>query len=404
MTSLDTALRARPPHIMTLVIATATGALSMNVFLPSLPGMARFFSVEYATIQLTVTLYLAATAIFQLLIGPASDRFGRRPVLLTCLAVFCISTTAAMFATTIHALLLCRILQAFAVGGVVVGRAVVRDIVGTDDAASKIGYITMGMAFVPMIAPAIGGFLDELYGWQSTFLFTLSLGLIAFTIVYLDLRETNHARTGSLSAQIATYPELLGSRRFWGYSAVATFNGGAFFAFIGGAPFIASEIMHIGSTSYGLYFGIVTLGYILGNFLSGRFGKRIGINRMMILGCSIASFGIVLAIALFMVGFNHPFTLFVPVIFTGIGNGLTLPSANAGMVSVRPHLAGSASGLGGAIQLGVGAILTIISGKLLSVESGPYPLLYVMLVSSVLAVFAALFVVMVDRKSTNGSL
>src|SRR5690606_10697078 len=123
----------------------------------SLPGIARYFDADYAVVQLTVSLYLAATAVLQLVIGPASDRFGRRPVMLICFTIFMVGSIAVIYAPTIELLLAARILQAFAAAGMVLSRAIVRDMVGTDEAASKIGYITMGMAVVPMAAPAIGG-------------------------------------------------------------------------------------------------------------------------------------------------------------------------------------------------------------------------------------------------------
>lgn len=156
--------RTTPPHILTLVIATAVSALATNVFLPSLPGIARHFEADYAVAQLTVSIYLAATAFLQLGIGPASDRFGRRPVMLACLGIFVVGSVAALWAPTIEILLAARVLQAFSAAGMVLGRAIVRDTVDTDEAASRIGYITMGMALVPMVAPMIGGLLDEIHG------------------------------------------------------------------------------------------------------------------------------------------------------------------------------------------------------------------------------------------------
>ena len=385
------------PHIVTLVMAAAIGPLAMNVFLPSLPGMARFFASDYAVVQLAVSLYLAATAILQLFIGPASDRFGRRPVMLVCFVIFLIGTVAAVYAPTVEVLLACRILQAFSSAGMVISRAVVRDTVETADAASKIGYITMGMSLVPMVGPVIGGFLDELYGWQSGFLLTFVFGLVAFAVVYFNLNETNQSISPSFAAQFRAYPELLRSRHFWGYTSTAAFTSGAFFAFLGGGPFIATEMLELTPSQYGFYFGIISIGYMLGNFISGRFSRRVGINRMMLTGNIIAALGMVLAVSLFSAGFHHPLSLFGPVFFTGVGNGITLPNANAGIVSVKLHLAGSASGLGGAMQIGGGAALSVVAGALLTVHSGPYPLLWIMLLSSVAAALSTLYVVRVDR-------
>jgi len=393
--------RATPPHPVTLVLATASSALTMNVFLPSLPGMAKHFDTDYAVVQLAVSLYLVVTALLQTVIGPASDRFGRRPVMLACFAVFVVGSLAAIYAPTIEVLLACRLLQASSAGGMVLSRAAIRDTVDTAEAASMIGYVTMGMSVVPMIGPMIGGFLDELYGWQATFLLMLSFGIVALAVIYLDFGETNHHRAASLGEQFRSYPELLSSRRFWGYTATAAFTSGAFFAFIGGGPYVASEMLKLSPSQYGFYFGILSVGYMLGNFISGRFSRRIGINRMMFLGNVVAVLGMALAIALFALGYTHPLSLFGTAFFTGVGNGITLPNANAGMVSVRPHLAGSASGLGGALQTGGGAVLSVAATAVLSPESGPYPLLWVMLLSSAAAVVATLYVMYVERQSSE---
>lgn len=387
-----------PPHIMTLVLAASLSALPMNIFLPSLPGMAKFFETDYATVQLTVSLYLVSTALLQIIIGPASDRFGRRPVMLACFAIFLGGTVAAVYAPTIEMLLVCRTFQSFAAAGMVLSRAVIRDTTDAVHSASKIGYVTMGMSIVPMIGPVIGGFLDEWFGWQSTFLLMLAFGLLAFLVIYLDLGETNRATSSSFSEQFKAYPKLLSSRRFWGYTLTAAFTSGGFFAFLGGGPYVATELLGLSPSQYGFYFGIISVGYLIGNFCSGQLSYRIGINRMMLLGNIISSIGMVLSIALFMMGYNHPLSLFGPAAFTGIGNGVTLPNAIAGIVSVRSDLAGSASGLGGAMQIGGGAILSVVAGHLLGPDTGPYPLLWVMLLSSSAALLCTAYVMRVSRE------
>ncbi|TWG53198.1 MULTISPECIES: multidrug effflux MFS transporter [unclassified Aminobacter] len=394
--------RVTPPHIVTLTLSASIGPLAMNMFLPSLPGMARYFAADYSVMQLTVTLYLFSQAFIQLFIGPASDRFGRRPVMLFSLITFVIGTIVALFAPTIEVLLFARVLQAFAAGGMVLARAMVRDTVATNEAASKIAYITMGMAFVPTITPVIGGMLDVAYGWQASFITMLAFGILSIVLVWIDLGETNRVRSSSMAAQFRSYPELLTSRRFWGYSATAAFTTGTFFAFLGGGPFVATEILGLGPAAYGFYFGIMSMGYIIGNFLSGRYTMRLGVDVMMLSGNALALVAMIVSLILFFAGFDHPLSLFLPAGLVGVGNGLALPSTNAGIVSVRPHLAGSASGLGGALQIAGGAALSVMAGLLISRETGPYPLLWLMVISSFASVLTSLYVRSVSRRQEHG--
>jgi len=219
-----------------------------------------------------------------------------------------------------------------------------------------------------------------------------------FVLSWYDLGETSTTTNRSFAEQFRQYPELLMSRRFWGYCLSATFASGAFFAYLGGAPFVGKEIFHMNAIWLGLSFGAVSFGYMMGNFLSGRFSTRIGINRMILFGCIIAAVGISISMALFYLGLGNAVTFFAFMSTVGLGNGMTLPNASAGMLSVRPDLAGSASGLGGAILIGGGAGLSAFSGSQLSVDTGVYPLLKIMIASSVLAILAILYVMRRERQ------
>jgi len=391
--------RSTPPHMFTLVVAASTAALSTNLFLPSLPSMATYFKTDYSVIQLAVSLYLVAQAVLQLGIGPASDRFGRRPVMIFGFTVFLISTIAALWAPNVQVLLACRLLQAFAASGIVLARAIVRDTAEPADAAAKLGYVMMCMTVAPMIGPMIGGFLDEIYGWQASFYMMAVFGAVAIFIAYKDLGETNLYKSPSMLAQMKSYPEVIKSRRFWGYSLTAACSSGAFFAFIGGGPFVSTEILGMSPTQYGIYFGTVSLGYAAGNFLSARFTRKVGINNMMQLGNCVGLLSMVICISLFLAGYNHPLSLFAPMMLLGVGSGLTQPNAATGMVSVRPRLAGSASGLGGSIQVAGGATFAVLAGLLISEKTGVYPLLIVMGGALVMAMLATAYVIRVAKQA-----
>lgn len=387
--------RRAPPHIGTLVLITGIAALNMNIVLPSLPGIAEYFQVSYSFAQLMISAYLGGTAVIQIIIGPLSDRYGRRPVILASLLVFLLATILCVFAPNYETLFVARMLQTVVVSGIVLSRAVVRDMVSTDEAASMIGYITMGMALVPMVGPMIGGVLDEIYGWRSAFVLTFIWGLFVLVLTYFDMGETNRTPSESFAAQFRAYPELIRSRRFWGYALSAAFVSGSFFAFLGGGPYVATTVLGLTPTQLGIYFGITGVGYIAGNYLSARFAIRVGINLMILIGSNVVVFGMVCSIVAFSLGYSHPLVFFGFMLFVGLGNGITLPGANAGIVSVRPHLAGSASGLGGALMIGGGAGLSVLAGALLGPGTGPYPLLLVMLGSAIAGSCAALYVIYV---------
>ena len=396
MTSLPTIRfldRTTPPHILTLVLITGMSALSMSIFLPSLAAMTTYFDTDYAIMQIALSGYLAATAVLQVFIGPISDRYGRRILVLGSLGLFVAATIGALFATTVEMFLFFRILQAAVATSMALGRAIVRDIVPQNEAASMIGYVTMGMALVPMVGPMIGGGLEQAFGWQATFVFLAVAGACTFALVYVDLGETVKGEGTSFSDQLRTYPELLRSPRFWGYVLCAAFGSGAFFALLGGTSFVATEIFNLSPLWSGIALGAPAIGYAIGNYFSGRFSVRIGINRMAIIGTLVTIFGLGLSAILTVWGVMHPLNFFGFCTFLGLGNGIMLPNVMAGSISVRPHLAGTASGLGGAIMIAGGAALSQFAGAMLTIETGTLPLQLLMLGTSVLALFSVLFVV-----------
>ncbi len=390
--------RSTPPHIMTLVLMTGMAAMTMNMFLPSLPAMTTYFDTDYSVMQLSVALYLGVNAALQVVVGPISDRFGRRPVLLWGFGLFLVATVGCILAPTVEVFLVFRMGQAASVVAMVLSRAVVRDMVPQDQAASMIGYVTMGMAVVPMISPALGGWLDEHFGWQATFWFLLATGALTMWLIWTDLGETNPARPITFRQQARDYPELLKSQRFWGYCLAAAFASGAFFAYLGGAPFVGTQVFGLPPSTLGFFFGAPALGYMLGNFLSGRFSIRVGVNRMVLWGASTTTMGVTVSLLLFLVGSGNVYTFFGFMTFVGLGNGLVMPNATSGMLSVRPHLAGTASGLGGAIMIGGGALLSALAGALLVPGRGPFPLLWIMLVVSALSIVSVLWVIARERR------
>jgi MFS transporter, DHA1 family, multidrug resistance protein len=385
--------RTTPPKIVTLILLAGLSALTMNIFLPSLPGMATYFGVPYGLMQQSVALYLALSAALQIVIGPISDRFGRRKVLIGSLILFLLATIGTLLAQSATTFLIFRMGQAVIASGMVLSRAVVRDMVADAEAASMIGYVTMGMSLVPMLGPVIGGVLDDLYGWHANFALLLVLGTAVLALVWADLGETATPRRVSFRDQVRTYPTLLASRRFWGYTLAAAFASGCFFAYLGGAPYVGDKVFGLSSTHVGVLFALTAIGYAAGNFLAGRYSVRLGMNRMILIGTIVTSVGLAALALLTLLGLSGPTTFFGLTVFMGLGNGICLPNANAGMLSVRPDLAGTASGLGGAILIGGGAALAAFAGVLLGPGATEMPLILLMLASSIASVIAILFVI-----------
>ena len=288
-------------------------------------------------------------------------------------------------------------MQAAIISAHTVSYAVIRDSSGERKAASLMGYIAVAWAIAPMLAPVFGGMLDELFGWRASFWAFLLFGTAIFGLCLLDLHETNTHPSETLREQFRTYPELLRSRRFWGYALCMAFSTGAFYAFLGGAPLAASVLFDMSPVRLGVYMGSITAGFIFGSFLAGCYAARYALTTMMIAGRLVASTGLLAGLVVVSMGFLNELTLFGACVFAGIGNGITMPSSSSGAMSVRPKLSGSASGLSGALLVAGGGVVSAITGTVLPGGNAAYGLLGMMLLSSVLGLGAALYVLHVDR-------
>lgn len=387
-----------PPSRLTLVFLSAVSILPVNIFTPSLSNMAADFEADYALVSIAIGGYAAVAAALQLVMGPLSDRIGRRPVALAGLAIFALASLGAALAADIWTFLSFRLAQGAIASGYAVSLAIIRDSSEERAAASAIGYMTMAWAVAPMLGPVLGGGLDSLFGWRASFWLLALLGLAVVALVWADLGETRTARTDPTARPFAAYPLLFRSARFWAYAICMAFTTGTFYAFLAGAPLTAETLFGTPPAMIGVYVGSITGGFIAGSFLSGRIAARFPLTTTMIAGRVIACAGPAIALALHLAGAGHPFALFGPCLLVGIGNGLTMPSANAGALSVRPDLAGSAAGLSGALTIAGAAIVGSITGAVLTPANSAYALLGMMLASSVASLVAALAVLSLDRR------
>ncbi len=377
------------PSIAILVLCSAVQPFALNVLAPATPAIAQALATDYGTVQLTLTLYLGAVALAQLLVGPISDRIGRRPCIIGGLALFTLGSAVGGFASGLGPLLGARMLQAVGAGtAFALTRAIARDTGERDEAASLIGYVTMAMVVVPMLAPLAGGFIERSYGWRAIFAAMAFMGLIATVGAILKLPETKPAGlpAGGWLDAFRAFPVLARERAFLAYGGGLAMTSSVFFSFIAGAPYAVIEHMKATPTTYGLFFITMSGSYMLGNFLTGRFGRRFGAEKLTRVGNIMSLVGVGAAAALSILFDWTPALLFLPLMLNGIGNGLSIPTLTASALSVRPDLAGAAAGLTGFAQLSLGALLSYVAGALAPVW--PSTFLMLMLAGTVLAVLA----------------
>jgi MFS transporter, DHA1 family, multidrug resistance protein len=352
-----------------VIIATGVGPLSMNLFVPSMPGMQQVFGVGYGTVQLTLTLYLFGLAGAQLVHGPLSDRFGRRPVMVWGLAVNLIGSAMCLLAPTIYLLIAGRFVQA--VGGcvgMVVGRAIVRDCFDRTRTATMLSYVTMVMVVAPMLAPAIGGYLDVWFGWRASFLFVFGISFLVLAATVRWLPETlAERRTGTGFRDITgDFLRLLRYRTFCGYALQVSFTSVTFLSFVGSAPLVTVELLGGLPSDYGLHFIPIAGTYMIANFFSARLTPRLGIERMITIGTLIALCGGSTMLVTQLTGNLSMLTLFGPMVIMAAGHGFCIPNGLAGAISVEPRSAGSAAGLSGFLQIASGACASVIVGSLMA--------------------------------------
>lgn len=377
------------PRLSTLVLVSALAILPINIFLPSLPQIAAEFGVDYGLIGLSLAVYALVSACLQLIVGPLSDRFGRRPVILVSLAIFIAASLGCALAPDAASFLVFRMVQAVIAPTYGVALAAVRDTSSQEQAAGKFGYIATAWAIAPMLGPTAGGLIDQLFGWRANFYALALVGGAVLALCWLDLRETNQSRSKTMLAQYKAYPDLLGSGRFWAYCLCMAFSVGAFYAFLAGAP-LAAASFDLSPAGLGLYMGSITGGFMLGSYLAGRLAGAFPQATLLIAGRGVACAGLSFGIVLSFAGVDHVLALFGPCLFVGLANGLTQPGANAAALSVRPGQTGSAAGLAGAMTVAGASMVAAFAGAVLTPENAGSGLLMVMLASALLALAAAL--------------
>ena len=378
-----------PPHRATLIALTGLSVLTLNMILPALSNIARDLGADYALVSVAVAGYLAVSAGVVLIAGPVSDRIGRRPVVLGATALFIASSIACSLADNVWTFLAFRMLQAVMVACGTVSMAVVRDTSSPRESARILAYIAMAMALAPMLGPVLGGIIDTAFGWRAVFWFYAVAGVGIFALVWVDLGETLDVTKSPKTGSLQNISGLLGERRFWAFAICSAFSVGAFFTFLTGVPLVAELAFGVTSAETGFFIGSITVGFMFGSFLSGRIGPRYHLTTMMLVGRITAFTGLLAGFTALSLGWLSPYVFFGSTVFVGIGNGLTLPNSNAGVMSVRDGVSGTAAGLQSALMSAVGAVLTMMAGITIARWAEPQVLIGLMLVIASIALAAA---------------
>lgn len=388
-----------PRRLTTLIFLSALAALPVNMILPSLPNIASTFQADFALVNLSVAGYAIVTALTALIACPMSDRYGRRPVVLIAVSIFIAASIGCALATNIGAFLVFRAMQASISACHSVALVIIKETSGERRAASKMGYLAMGWAIAPMLGPLFGGLLDELFGWRASFVVFAILGTAVLALSMRELSETVAHSSRPNGDYLASYGQVLSSARFWAYTLCMTCSMGTLYVFFGGAPLAVDQALGGSSAKLGFYMGMVPAGFILGSYLAGRYASRYSLSASLVFGRVLACMGLSIGLVLTTLGSTDVLAFFGPCRFIGIGNGLTIPAANTGVLSVRADLAGTAVGLASAMTIAGGALIASTAGLFLTESAPVHTLLAMLLISASLALLAALCAAFVDWRA-----
>jgi len=345
--------------VANLLAQIAYGLLAMTICIPSMQQWGAQLGASQSVVGLTFSAYLVTYGAMQLLYGPVSDRRGRKTVLLTGLALAIVGSVAAALAPTIEVLIAARVLQgAGTAAGAVVGRAMVQDLFQGPERTRVMAWVGMAMGLCPPLATVIGGQLHVRLGWQANFVLMTAWGVLLWLAAWRGLpdRRPDPARQPShwLRAMGQAYARLAREPAFVLYALIVSSTASTFYAFLAGAPIVLGS-QGVGPDGIGWYIMVTPLSYILGNYLTTRWVRRLGERRIMLIGQAVTVFGIVLMLGLALAGWHHPLAFALPLVFLGSGHGLLVPPALAGTVGLLPALAGAAAAVVGVMQQVLGA-------------------------------------------------
>lgn len=366
--------RPRPPSIALLFIMLYAGQLGSTIYLPGLPDIVHDLNTSVSAAQTMVATYLVAFALAQLVMGPLSDRFGRRPVVFGGLALFTVASVVCAIAPDIGSLLTARLAQAAgACATIVVGRAMIRDTSEGIAAVQAMSWLSIALGVGPATAPFFGGFLTSWFGWESTFVVTAAVGAGVLIFVVIGLEETlppSMRRPPKPSQLLVTYIRLIRNPEFFGYSMIVSFASGAMQAYVTSVPVVFIILMGVSPELFGFYIMMMPTLYVVATYISRRLSAHIAVDRIILAGVFLSATGGLLQVIFGLWGVTTPYPVLFAFAISNFGTGLVLANCYAGALStVQPSIAGQASALGGFLHMGWGAIVSVIAAGMTHTSS-----------------------------------
>ena len=385
--------------IAMLAMAAALGPAAMQIVVPGIPSIEETFQVSKTLASLTVSLAMVAIAIGTLFYGPLADKYGRRPIMLLGAGITLVGSLLCAVAESFDWLIAGRVVQAFGGAvGLVLARAIVRDVYAPQDAARTIATVVMVMVVMPMLALPVGGRLIEWFGLHSVFWVTalFCFGLIMLMLWRLPETLAEPVPFKGVGTMLHAFLRLLQSVAFRGYAFCITFASVMFFSFMTESPKIMASVLHRPSPAeYSSYALLMPLGFMAGNLVARQFSRTHTTGTMLHVGAAFAITGVILAIILQLAGVLHPIALFLPVSLAVFGNGITLPNAQAAAINQFPRYAGSASGLTGFLQMSIAALATQLAAIIFNGTA--LPLLCLLLTAALLSLLCVRMAVTAPR-------
>lgn len=366
--------------IVILGAMTAFAPLSIDMYLPAFPELQRVFATDAGQVQTTLASFFVAFALGQVAYGPLADRFGRKPPLYAGLGFFVLASLGCALATDIDQLAALRFLQALGAGaGVVVARAMVRELFPPDEAVAVFSRLMLVIGVAPMLAPLLGGYLLLWFGWQSIFLTLALFGLLCLLLVAIRLPESlaaENVRPLSASGVVLGYSALLTDRRFLGPALVGGLSVAGMFAYITASPFVFIEVLGVPTEAYGWLFGINAFGFIAASQLNARLGRLYGPARVLPVAATLQlAVGLLLLLGAAL-GLGGRWGVFLPVFAYLVCLGFIMPNTAALAMLPFGRSAGSASALLGLLQFGLAAVAAILAGRF--AHDSPLPMALLM--------------------------